>query len=92
MPSMKNEMGLKTRKDIIQMRKRKTLKGKFADRMYGQILLEIPKHLLKVTLIAVFGSFIMMLYIIGSDQELNSFLNIQEEVLDFTHSKVHPMF
>jgi hypothetical protein len=67
MPSMKNEMGLKTRKDIIQMRKRKTLKGKFQDRMYGQILLEIPKHLLKVTLIAVFGSFIMMLYIIGSD-------------------------
>ena len=64
---MKNEMGLKTRKDIIQMRKRKTLKGKFQDRMYGQILLEIPKHLLKVTLIAVFGSFIMMLYIIGSD-------------------------
>ena len=67
MPSMKNEMGLKTRKDIIQMRKRKTLKGKFQDRMYGQILLEIPKHLLKVTLIAVIGSFFMMLYIIGSD-------------------------
>lgn len=64
----KNDMGLKTRKEIIQMRKRKTLKGKLQDRMYGQILLEIPKHLLKLTLITVLGSFIMMLYIIASDQ------------------------
>lgn len=69
-------MGLKTRKEIIQMRKRKTLKGKLQDRMYGQILLEVPKHLLKLTLITVIGSFFMMLYIIASDQQLSNFLNV----------------
>ena len=78
MESSRNAMKL-TKKEKLKMQKRKSLKVKFQERLYGQILLEIPKHLLKITLFAVIGSFVFMIFIISSDKELSDFMNLAEE-------------
>ena len=78
MESSRNAMKL-TKKEKLKMQKRKSLKVKFQERLYGQILLEIPKHLLKITLVAVIGSFVFMIFIISSDKELGDFMNLAEE-------------
>ena len=63
----------------------------FDQTLYGYILYQIPKHLLKVTIIAILGSFIGMFYIINSDKSLEEFI-YAEEIFDFTQEKVHPLF
>ena len=63
----------------------------FDQSVYGQILYQIPRHLLKLTILVVVGSFLGMFYIINSDKTLNEFI-YSEEIYDFTENKVHPLF
>lgn len=72
------------------MAKDKLVKS-FDQTVYGQILYQIPKHLLKLTIIVVIGSFLGMIYVINSDKGLNEIM-FAEEVYDFTENQVHPLF
>ena len=80
---------------LSSKKKKKIAKGKlvksFDQTVYGQILYQIPRHLLKITIIAVLGSFIGMFYIINSDKSLEDFIYAQE-IYDFTQNKLHPLF
>ena len=56
------------------------------------MLLAIPKHLLKVTIGAVVISFIFMIYIIYTEQNLADFIK-GDEYYDFTSIRnIHPLF
>ena len=77
-----NVMGLKDRESKLKLQREKMVKKGFSGRLYGQILLSIPKHLLKITLLVVIGSFIGMLCLINSDKSLSDFL--AEEEMDFS--------
>ena len=61
------------------------------NRVYGQILLSIPRHLLKVSIIVIIGSFLTMLFLLTNEKTLNDFIS-SEEVLDFTKHSIHPLF
>ena len=62
--------------------------------MYGKLLLSIPKHLLKITILVVVGSFIGMFFLLNDDQSLQDFITsqTQDDFMDFSHKDVHPLF
>ena len=66
MVNTNNPMGL-TRQEMLDLRKQKQIKPELGDRMWAQILVAIPKHLLKVTIFVVIGSFASMLYLIQNN-------------------------
>ena len=59
-------MGL-SRQELLDLRQQKIIKPELGDRMWAQILVAIPKHLLKVTILVVLGSFVFMFYLIQND-------------------------
>ena len=85
-------MGL-TRLEKEKLAKQKCVKKEYSKALWGQILLAIPKHLLKLTILAVVGSFIGMIALINSDKSLADFLGSNSETyLDFSQTKnVHPL-
>lgn len=56
------------------------------------MLLSIPKHLLKVSLLVIIGAFACMLYLIFSEKDLKEFLRSEGEEFDFTSIELHPLF
>lgn len=56
------------------------------------LLLQIPKHLLKVSILVIICSFCVMFYIINNEASLQQFLESQDVEFDFTHEDVHPLF
>ena len=60
--------------------------------LWGQILLSIPKHLLKLSILVIIGAFLAMLYLIMSEKDLREFLRSEEGRFDFTSVEVHPLF
>lgn len=60
--------------------------------MWGQIILAIPRHLLKISIMVVLGSFLGMLWLINNEKSLNDFLGNDDEIFDFTKDQVHPLF
>ena len=78
--------------ELIEVRNSKILKPDHSNRTYGQFLLQIPKHLLKVSIVVIVGAFIGMFYLIANDQSLDEFIQLQEEELDLMDMSVHPLF
>ena len=71
------------------------MKGRFADRLSGRILLAIPKNLLPLSIIIVLGSFAFMFYLIYSEQSLHDFIDLNfgaQIEIDFTNIKIHPFY
>ena len=81
--------------EIKKLKKEKAVKGRFADRLSGRILLAIPKNLLPLSIIIVVGSFVFMFYLIYSEQSLHDFIDLNfgaQTEIDFTKIKVHPFY
>ncbi len=71
------------------------MKGRFAERLSGKILLAIPKNLLPLSIIIVLGSFAFMFYLIYSEQSLHDFIDLNfgaHPEIDFSKIKVHPFY
>jgi hypothetical protein len=56
-----------SKKDLKAMRAQKIVGKTIEKRVYGQILLAIPRHLLKMSIIIILGSFIFILYMMSSE-------------------------
>lgn len=76
---------------MMELQRNKLVKKDFSDRLYGQIFLSIPKHLLKISILIIIGSFIAMLYMINNDETWQDLLQTSEK-MDFTHATIHPLF
>ena len=48
------------------------------------MILAIPKHLLKLSILIVLGAFVSMFFLINNDTSLNEFLSNNDELFDFT--------
>ena len=83
-------MGL-SREEMLELRKKKLVKQEFKDRPMYQILMAIPKHLLKVSIITIIGSFIVMFYKINNKQSLNEFISKSDDAWDLKYYTVHPI-
>ena len=75
-----------------RMQEQKKVKKGLKNQFWGQILLAIPKNLLKISILVVFGAFLSMLWLINNDSSLNEFLSLDDEMYDFTKDQVHPLF
>lgn len=74
-----------------QLQKEKTVKKGLQGKTFGTVILAIPKHLLKVTILIIAGAFLGMLWLINNDESLSDFLQ-SEEVFDFSGHRVHPLY
>lgn len=66
-----------------QYRLEKQIKESLDQRVYGQILLSIPKNLLKMGLLILIAAAIRMLVLMKNNQKLDEFISSQE-VMDFS--------
>ncbi len=81
-----------TEDELENLRKKKSTPKKFEQTAFGKCLLTIPKHLLKVTICTIVFSFIFMIYIIYTEQNIVDLISSQE-IYDFTNVKnIHPLF
>lgn len=87
--NLNNPMGL-NKNDLLKMQKKKIVKVETTK--WGQCLLCIPKHLLKVSIIVIIVSFLGMLSLINSDASLNDFLAFTNQEVIFFDIDVHPLF
>ena len=90
-PYEEDPMAGMTRQEKQKLQSDLTIKDKFEQRLYGQILLSIPKHLCSLFLVLAFLSIIAIVILLLSDYELDKFMQ-SGQVLDFTKHKVHPLF
>ena len=78
-------------KDKINLQKRLTIKEKFDQRLYGQILLNVPKHLCRIFLFIGVVSAVTIVVMILNDYKLDDFIS-SGEVMNFSKNKVHPLY
>merc|ERR1712127_537882 len=72
-------------------REEKTIKEALDQRLYGKLLLQVPKNLLKIGLLFLLVAAIRMIVLMKNNQKLDEFIQSQE-VMDFSQHKVHPLF
>lgn len=80
-----------SKKDKQKLQQKLTIKEKFDQRLYGQILLNIPKHLFQIFLAIGVVSGISIVIMILNDVKLDQFVS-SSQVMDFTKHNVHPLF
>ena len=80
-----------SKKDKQKLQQKLTIKDKFEQRLYGQILLNIPKHLFQIFLAIGLVSGITIVIMILNDVKLDQFVS-SSQVMDFTKHNVHPLF
>ena len=55
-------------------------------------MLVIPKHLLKLSLIIIFGAFVIMTYIVTTDSQFFEENDAQEKMKEITNFNIHPLY
>jgi type III secretory pathway component EscU len=86
-----NPMAGMSKKDKQNLQKKLTIKDKFDQRLYGQILLNIPKHLCRIFLFIGVISAITVVIMVLNDVKLEDFI-ASGEVMNFSKHRVHPLF
>ena len=63
-----------TPEERVALRKRKLVPSKFEDSKFGQIVLALPKNLLRITVCLIVMSFFVMIYVILTERNLSDMI------------------
>lgn len=80
-----------SRQDKLKLQQKLSIKEKFEHRLYGQILLSIPKHLCTLFIFVAMAVTFAIVILLINDYDLDDFIS-SGQVLDFTKHKVHPLY
>ena len=83
-----------TEDEKIAMRKRKLVPNKFEDSKLGQMVLAIPKNLMRVSVCLILTSFCFMIWVIYTERNLTDMIYGNEEnKFDYSEIRtIHPFF